>query len=268
MLNLLKMDLRRMFRGKSVYIFFGILVFITVFTFSLLFIIQDPEMQEFLTEHGMVITAESGNLKAVLNTKSLIQVYHQTNVSGGLLPVLAGILAVLFVCMDFDSGFIKNILSVHENKWNYILSKSFCLYVVNFFLIALTFLISLGLNVICRGFFSYGSGRDILFYILSIWMVVNGFTTLALVICVISRSKAAGITGAFLLGGGIIVMVLYSLLQIFGGEKIMNYTLYLNLAYCPMEYSGLSDLRPMIVGLVFCVIYMVIGKVVLAKKDI
>lgn len=48
----------------------------------------------------------------------------------------------------------------------------------------------------------------------------------------------------------------------------MNYTLYMNLAECPLGYDGLSTLRPVIVGAVFCIIYAAAGKVILSKKDI
>lgn len=268
MLNLLRMDLRRMFRGKGVYICLGILMFTTVFTYLLMFSIQDPGMREFLTDHGITVTATSGNIEHSLNSTSLIELYHQTNVSGGLLPVIAGILAALFICIDFDSGFIKNILAVHENKWDYVLSKSFCLYLANIFFVAVTFLVATGLNAACKGFFSYNAGKDILFYLFSIWMLANGISTLILMICMISRSKAVAIGSAFVLGSGVLVMLIYSVLGLFGSGEIMNYTLYRNLVFCPMKYSGLASLRPIIVSLVFGIIYMVAGKVILAKKDI
>ncbi|MFQ7551209.1 MAG: hypothetical protein ACLRMZ_13900 [Blautia marasmi] len=70
MLNLLRMDLRRMFRGKGLYICLGVLMFTTVFTFMLMYVIQDPEMRQFLIKHGMTITA-SGNIKESLNLHPL-----------------------------------------------------------------------------------------------------------------------------------------------------------------------------------------------------
>ena len=235
MLNLLRMDLRRMFRGKAAYVCLGILVFTTVFTYTLMYLIQDPGMREFLIKHGMTITATSGNIKESLNSTSLVELFHQTNVSGGLLPVISGTLAALFICTDFDSGFIKNILSVHENKWDYILSKSACLFLVNLFFITVTFLTALGLNAVLGGFFFYNKAVDMLFYVFCIWMVV---------------------------------LLVSSLLNLFGAGEIMNYTLYMNLAGCPLGYDGLSALRPVIVGAVFCVIYAAAGKVILTKKDV
>ena len=80
MLNLLRMDLRRMFRGKGLYICLGVLMFTTVFTFMLMYVIQDPEMRQFLINHGMTITATSGNIKKSLNSTTLVELFHQTNV--------------------------------------------------------------------------------------------------------------------------------------------------------------------------------------------
>lgn len=268
MLNLLRMDLRRMFRGKAAYVCLGILVFTTVFTYTLMYVIQDPGMREFLIKHGMTITATSGNIKESLNSTSLVELFHQTNVSGGLLPVISGTVAALFICTDFDSGFIKNIRSVHENKWDYILSKGACLFLVNLFFIAVTFLTALGLNAVFGGFFFYNKAVDMLFYVFCIWMVSNGFSALILMICMITRSKAAGVAGAFILCSGLVVLLVSSLLNLFGAGEIMNYTLYMNLAECPLGYDGLSTLRPVIVGAVFCIIYAAAGKVILSKKDI
>lgn len=268
MLNLLRMDLRRIFRGKGFYICLGILAFTTIFTFALLYILQNPAIRDILIKYGMTVTSSSGEIEDALSTTSLINLFHQTNISGGLLPVITGILATIFICTDFDSGFIKNILAVHVNKWDYIISKIVSLFLVNLMYLAVTFLTCVFLNVICGNFFTYSSAGDILFYLGSIWMITNAFSTLILLVCMITRNKAAGITAAFILGSGLIVILVSSLLGLFNANEIMNYTLYMNLAECPQSYDGLVTLRPIIVSVIFGIIYTTAGKLVLAKKDI
>lgn len=268
MLNLLRMDLRHMFRSRAFYICFGLLSLTCIITFIIFFMITDPEMQKLLTEHGFTITAASGDIKDAMGTTSLINLFHQTNISGGFLPVVSGILMSLYICTDFDSGFIKNILAIHENKWSYILSKMTCFSIVNLTFLAGTFLIVLGFNAALGNLFFYSSAADTLFYLFNIWMITNGFCALTLLVCIITRSKAAGITAAFVLCSGLIVLIVNAILTLFKANEIMNYTLYINLSSCPFSYTEPSNLRGIIVGLSFTVLYTVLGKLILAKKDI
>lgn len=270
MLNLLRMDLRRMFRSKSLYICFGFLVFTSVFVFAAMYTVSNPEIQKALENLGFMVTTSVGSPQEIqeLTAASLLDLFHQTNLSGGGVPVMTGIVMILFVCTDFDSGFIKNILAVHENKWSYTISKMLCSFIVNLFCIAGTFAIALGLNAVTGGFFSYPNIGDVLFYLFSAWMLSNAFSTLLLLVCMITRSKAAGITAAFITCSGLIVVILNTLLGFFKANGIMNYTLYMNLNTCPFKYDGLASLRPIIVSLVFIILYGTAAKVILAKKDI
>lgn len=268
MLNLLRMNLRHLFRSKSIYVCFGILAFTTLLTFGIFYVLSNPDIQKLLLEHGATITATSGEVKEVLGTTSLLSLFHQTNISGGFFPVVTGILMSLFICTDFDSGFIKNIMAVHENKWNYTLSKMASISVINLIYLVGTYAIALALNLVFGSLFHYASVADTLFYLFCVWMITNGFCALILLVCMITRSKAAGAACAFILCSGLIVMLLQTLLGLFGAGEIMNYTLYMNLATCPLKYNGLVSLRPIIVSVVFIIIYTIISKLILSKKDI
>lgn len=268
MLNLIRMDLRHLYRSKSIYICFGILAFTSLLTFGIFFILSNPDIQKILLEHGATITATSGEVKEVLGTTSLLSLFHQTNISGGFFSVVTSILMSLFICTDFDSGFIKNIIAVHENKWDYILSKMTSISIVNLIFLVGSYVLVLGLNLVFGSLFHYSNIVDTLFYLFCVWILANGFCALTLLVCMITRSKAAGAASAFIMSSGLIVMIVKTVLGLFGAGEIMDYTLYLNLATCPLKYKGPESLRPIIVGVVFLIIYTVISKLVLAKKDI
>lgn len=268
MLNLLRMDLYRIFRSKSLYICIGALVLANVLTFGLLLILSDPSTIDMLVKIGAEIKGDTAAMQTTLSGLSILELYRQATVGGGFFAVVTGILAALFVCMDFDSGFIKNIMAVHENKWDYILSKSVCFCIINFLYLAVTFVITWLLNLIAGGFFSYSSAGDILFYLFAAWMLINGFSGLILLICIVTRSKAAGVAGAICLSSGLIVTIISTVLSLFGLQWIMDNTLYMNLATLSSSFDGTYSLRPVITGVVFFVIYIVISKIVLSKKDI
>lgn len=268
MLNLLRMDLYRIFRNKSFYICFGILAFVNILTFLILFVITNPVTRDFILQYGAELTSDAADIESTLANTTILEVFRQGTVGGGFLSVTTGILGALFICMDFESGFIKNIMAAHENKWDYILSKAAVTAVMNFLYLAGTFLITLLLNVLSGGFFAYSLPVDVLFYLFSAWMVVNGFSALTLLICMVTRSKAAGVAGAICLNSGLIVMIISTAFSLFGLQWIFDYSLYMTLASLPSAFQGDYCLRTIVTGAGFFVLYTVASQIVLAKKDI
>lgn len=270
MLNLLRMDIRRMFRSKSFYVCLIILCATTVFTFGLMYLMSSPAIMELAVQNNWpiaVLYEDPADIESILGI-DFLDMFHQTNISGGMLPLITAILASLFLCVEFDGGFIKNIMASHENKWDYILSKAITFSLVNLVCLAATFLLELLMNLATGSIFPYLPLQDTLLYLLSVWMIVNAFCALLLLIVMITRSVAAGIAGSIFLCSGLFVMILNSILGLFGLNGIMNYTLYMNMAGCPMEFKGLGDFRGLIVGAAFLILYTVISKLVLSRKDI
>ena len=268
MLNLLRTDLYRVFRSKSFYICFGILVFINIVTFGILFIITNPSTRDLILQFGAELSADASDIESSLANTTILEIFRQGTVSGGFLSVTTGVFGALFICMDFESGFIKNIMAAHENKWDYVLGKTGTFCIVNFLYLLGTLLVTLLLNIISGGFFAYSGLEDILYYLFSAWFIVNAFSALIMLICMITRSKAAGVAGAICLNSGLVVMILSSVFGLFGLGWIFDYSLYLTLASLPSAFQGEYGLRPFITGAAFFVLYTVISEIVLAKKDI
>lgn len=268
MLNLLRMDLYRIVHSKSFYICFGALILCNFMTFGILLLLTNPTLRDLVMQYGAELSAGSDQIKEALSTASILEVYRQGTIGGGLFSVSTGILASLFTCTDFDCGFIKNIMAAHENKWDYILSKMCSLILINLLYLVGSFITLLPLNLISGGVFAWSSTADILFYLFSAWMVTNGLSALTMLICIVTRSKAAGIAGAICLNGGLIVMILNALLGLFGLQWLTKYSLYVNLASLPSSFEGNYSLQACITGLVFLVIYTVISKIVLTRRDI
>ena len=270
MLNLLRMDLRHMLKSKSFYICLGILIVTTLFTFILFSVLVNPELLQIAIDNDFAIIRgySTNDIKESFGDLDMLNLFHQGNISGGILVTMTGIITTLFVCSDFKNGFIKNILAAHENKWNYILSKMLVISIINFFYIAFTFLLSLFANAVTGNYFIYNNFNDTFLYIITIWMLCNGLCSLVLFICIAKRSEGAGIGGAIIFGSGLAMMILNLLLSIFDLESILDYTLYYNLSYAPFTYSKIADFRGLIVAVIFVVFYTSISKVILSKTDI
>lgn len=270
MLNLLRMDIRRMLRSKSFYVCLIILCATTIFTFGFMYLIINPTIMEMAIENNWPIAVlyEDPSDMAAFSGTDFLTLFHQTNISGGMLPLTTAILSSLFLCLEFNSGFIKNIMASHENKWEYILSKTVTFSMVNLVYLGLTFVLALVLNLVSGSYFRINPLPDTLFYLASIWMVTNAFCALLMLIVMITRSVAASVAGSIFLCSGLVVMIANGLLGIFRLNGFLNYTLYMNLTNCPYAYTQPRDLRALAAGAAFLVIYTAASKLVLQKKDI
>lgn len=268
MLNLLRMDFYRIFRNKSFYVCFGLLIFANLLTFGTLYLISNPSARSLFLELGGQVTGDPDALAASLSNTTILELYRQGTVGAGFFGVTTGVLAALFVCADFDSGFIKNIMAAHENKWDYIMSKTACLCSVNLLYLTANFGVVLIVNMICKNFFKASEPADVLFYMFAAWLLVNAFSALTILACVVTRRLAAGVAWAICVNSGLVIVILSSGLNIFGLSWITDNSIYMNLSALPAVFHGTYGLRPVITGIIFFVIYSVISKLVLDKKDI
>jgi ABC-2 type transport system permease protein len=268
MLNLLRMNLYHLFRSKTFYICFAILVSVNLLAFGILYALADPGFRSFIIQAGGSVSGDFQELENTLSSASILELFNQGSMAGGSFAFTVGILASLITYVDFESGFIKNLLSIHVNKWDYILGKicSFCF--INLIYMAGSFLVVALCNFLAGNFFIYDSLKEILFYLLSAWMVCNGFSALILLIAVLTRNKAACILSAVFLNGGLVVMIIRTLLGLFNLQHLTDFTLYMNLVSLPMNYTGISSWRPFIIGLGFMIFYTILSKIILAQKDI
>lgn len=270
MFNLLRMDLRRLLRSKGLYICLGILSVIAIVSYFLIYIFANPNLLAYAIENDWAMVREMSvdMLKEEFGNMSLNALYHSNNISGGILVTTTAIVLTLFVGIDFKGGFIKNILSSHENKWDYILSKTITMGILNLVNILVTYLIYVMLNAVSGNYYIYNSAMDILLYILTTWMICNGLSALILLICIVTRSEGAGIGASIVICSGLVVVVLNSLLSLFDLNGLIQYTLFGNLIAIPSTFSGLEDYYGLLIGVIFTIIYVVFSKVVLTKKDI
>lgn len=268
MLNQLRMDLYRMLRSTSYYVCIGILLLGTLLSYGLAYLMANPDWLQMAAEKGMAIgeLAKEPSLDQFTNM-SFLELFHSTNISGGMLPVVTGILLALYVCTEFDHGFIKNIMSAYRNRWSYLLSKTISQSLVNLAFLLITFFFTMLLNLITGSPFVNSSPTDTLFYLLSVWMICNGFSALVLLICMVTRSKAAGTTGALLFCSGMVTMLLRGILSLMGFQDIMNYSLYWNLSSCPLSYHQASDYTGLIMGIIFTLVYTLISGYITCRKD-
>lgn len=268
MFNLLSMDLYRVKRSKSVYVCFLLLMAATVLAYGMMWLLGTPQGQEIALRIGMIIPEETAEAGSILDGIDSLGFFRQICLDGGMYNVTFGIWVMLFVCADFQRGFIKNIMALHQNRWNYIGSKIMTAWIVDGCYLVLHLLFALLMNRLFDDLTPYAGWKDILFYLSWVWFVTAAFAALIILICVLTRSVEAGSLAAVLLGGGPVVMVLYRVLNMFHLGDWLEYSIYMTCAMGPQKYTSVKNLYVYAVGFGFLLLYTLLAGIVLKKKDI
>lgn len=270
MFNLLRMDLYRLKRSRSVYVCFGVLVLMTIATVGMIWLTETPQGQqialklEIMTEQQVQQEAARSDL-AGMNTQ---QLFRQMGLNGGTYSCVFGIWLMLFVCMDYQSGFIKTIMVSHQNRWNYVGSRILTAGIVNMIYLALQYVIVLALNRIFALQAADASFPEILFYAGWSWLVTTAFAALIILVCILSKSVAAGALAVVFFGTGTFVMPLYFLLRVIGIGEWTKYTIYRMLSEGPDRYISVKDLYVYAAGAVLVAFYAAMAGIVLKRQDI
>lgn len=268
MFNLLRMDLYRAKRGRSVYVVFGILLLISVVLFGMLWLLATPEGQKTALRLGMLSPGETEEYTALLDGEDVLGLFRQTCLDSGMYNTLFGIWFMLFICADFQNGFIKNIMALHQNRWKYAGSKLFTAGIVSACFLGGHLAFTLLLNGLFGNMVSGSGLSETMFYLGYAWLLTMAFAALVLLSCVLFRSVAAGTLTAVLLGSGVLVTILHRVCGMLHMNGWLSYTIYLSMAMGPKQYTSVKDLYVYAVGAGFLTVYTVAAGIILKKRDI
>lgn len=278
MLNLLRMDLYRMLRSKSTYVCLACLLATIIVCYGMLWLVGTQQGQQVALSIGMFgeeDVEEAGGMQAmyaelsgVLDGVDTLVMLRQSDMNGGMHSLVFGVWIILFVCMDYQSGFIKNIMALHKNRWSYVGSKVLTAGLLNLVWLVLQLGFTILLNFLFGNMVPYTRVGSLLFYLSWVWLLTTAFAAMMILVSIWTRSVAAGALTAVLIGGGAIQMMLYGILNNFHAADWMKYTLYLSIQQGPGSYTSPADLYVYGVGAGFMILYTVIAGLVLRRQDI
>jgi|GEM_PF-1292939 len=272
MLNLLKMDLRRLFRGKLLYILIGVLTSIVLSI--------------------VILSDSSANLTSLLGTAAPVEGagmrfmgagvssgdpaagagmdFMGAGMGVGAIYGLLGLVAMLFICNDYSTGFAKNIFSIHTNKRHYFASKLLTMMVASGILLAVYVAETVIVGALIGRSMAVDSVFGIVLFLLQKWLISGAFAAIYIFISVLTRNKAIGSVAAFLIGTGGLVMGLQLFFGVVGidGSIITESTIHgaSGLIYADSDFP--SMLRMLLTGAAWTALYGWLSVKVLQKKDV
>lgn len=281
MLNIIKMDLYRMFKTKSMYVIWIVLAAILLITTSLcktdyeLLTEKDAMKQEQVTEPtvdninvGMMVT-----LPTEPGEKVTVYDIFFANSQGKLYALLLVIFTVLFSTADISSGYIKNIGGQVRNRGTLISSRAIALAVFTVLTMAGAFLFQAAANGIFFGELEWGNTKAILSYFVAELALHYALVLICMAIAIILKNNVISMVIAVCLSMNVMTIVygmINSAIQKIGIQnfQIYKYTITGKLSLLPMNPSGNECLAAFGVAMVFIVIMISVSSVVFQKRDI
>ncbi len=252
MKNLLKMDLYRLFRRKTLYI---MMVAMSAMTLSMLFL-ADPA------------TLSISSILGVMNGVSMDNFMSAAN-GLGLVYTLMCIMLSFFVCDDFSSGFAKNVFTVHSKKFDYISGKIISMMVASAVLMLLSLVESVVFCIISG--ISMGSIGGIIVFWIEKWLLTAPFAAAILFLSLWVRNKGLGFLFACLLGTGGLVMGVewaFEALHFPYANQVLSWTMYGASTVPSLTLSFGGVLHIILAAVIWVVFYSVLSAVVLKRKDV
>lgn len=283
MLNMIRMELYRMFKTKSLYVIWLVLAAGIIFTTGLsademktYTMEEKQEMYEYATGQQKSDTVNLG-MDVTVPTKpgdtvSVFDLFYG-NIKGKFLALFMVIFAVLYSTADMTSGFIKNIAGQVRDRRGLVFAKGVSLFVYT----VLTMLIFTGIQTISNALFFdelvFGPVKEFLQYA-GIQTLLH-FALLIIVMCIaiVLRNNVISMMLSVCLCMNVLV-IFYSFLDNLIAKAhiknfhVLEYTVTGNISFLETNVTAKMAVTALAVSIAFVIVMIEVCSTVFKKRDI
>ncbi|MGR5617586.1 ABC transporter permease [Mediterraneibacter gnavus] len=283
MLNMIRMELYRMFKTKSLYVIWLVLAAGILFTTGLsademktYTMEEKQEMYEYATGQQKSDTVNLG-MDVTVPTKpgdtvSVFDLFYG-NIKGKFLVLFMVIFAVLYSTADMTSGFIKNIAGQVRDRRGLVFAKGVSLFVYT----VLTMLIFTGIQTISNALFFdelvFGPVKEFLQYA-GIQTLLH-FALLIIVMCIaiVLRNNVISMMLSVCLCMNVLV-IFYSFLDNLIAKAhiknfhVLEYTVTGNISFLETNVTAKMAVTALAVSIAFVIVMIEVCSTVFKKRDI
>ena len=283
MLNMIRMELYRMFKTKSLYVIWLVLAAGILFTTGLsademktYTMEEKQEMYEYATGQQKSDTVNLG-MDVTVPTKpgdtvSVFDLFYG-NIKGKFLALFMVIFAVLYSTADMTSGFIKNIAGQVRDRSGLVFAKGVSLFVYT----VLTMLIFTGIQTISNALFFdelvFGPVKEFLQYA-GIQTLLH-FALLIIVMCIaiVLRNNVISMMLSVCLCMNVLV-IFYSFLDNLIAKAhiknfhVLEYTVTGNISFLETNVTAKMAVTALAVSIAFVIVMIEVCSTVFKKRDI
>ena len=283
MLNMIRMELYRMFKTKSMYVIWLVLAVGILFTTGLsademktYTMEEKQEMYEYATGQRESETVNLG-MDVTVPTKpgdtvSVFDLFYG-NIKGKFLALFMVIFAVLYSTADMTSGFVKNIAGQVRDRRGLVFAKGVSLFVYT----VLTMLIFTGIQTISNALFFdelvFGPVKEFLQYA-GIQTLLH-FALLIIVMCIaiVLRNNVISMMLSVCLCMNVLV-IFYSFLDNMIAKAhiknfhVLEYTVTGNISFLETNVTAKMAVTALAVSIAFIIVMIEVCSTVFKKRDI
>lgn len=287
MLNMIRMDLYRMFHTKSMYVIWVIMVSLLFLTTSLEKTDYDiinnenvvQEEQNVQQEQTDELTGDNINLGLNVNLptnpgeKITVQDVFFANSQGKFYALLMVIFTVIFSTADINSGYIKHIGGQVQKRGKLVISKAVALAFYTIITFIGVLLIQAVVNIIVFKYLEWGDFKTTLSYFLTQLALHYAFVLICMAIAIIIKNNVISMVITICLTMNI-MSVVYGLIDNairkigINNFEIYRYTITGKMALLSMKPSGNDVIGALYVVIVFIIVVLSLSSYVFQKRDI
>lgn len=283
MLNMIRMELYRMFKTKSLYVIWLVLAARILFTTGLsademktYTMEEKQEMYEYATGQQKSDTVNLG-MDVTVPTKpgdtvSVFDLFYG-NIKGKFLALFMVIFAVLYSTADMTSGFIKNIAGQVRDRRRLVFAKGVSLFVYT----VLTMLIFTGIQTVSNALFFdefvFGPVKEFLQYAGIQTLLHFAFLMIVMCIAIVLRNNVISMMLSVCLCMNVLV-IFYSFLDNLIAKAhiknfhVLEYTVTGNISFLETNVTAKMAVTALAVSIAFIIVMIEVCSTVFKKRDI
>jgi len=283
MLNMIRMELYRMFKTKSLYVIWLVLAAGILFTTGLsademktYTMEEKQEMYEYATGQQKSDTVNLG-MDVTVPTKpgdtvSVFDLFYG-NIKGKFLALFMVIFAVLYSTADMTSGFIKNIAGQVRDRRRLVFAKGVSLFVYT----VLTMLIFTGIQTVSNALFFdefvFGPVKEFLQYAGIQTLLHFAFLMIVMCIAIVLRNNVISMMLSVCLCMNVLV-IFYSFLDNLIAKAhiknfhVLEYTVTGNISFLETNVTAKMAVTALAVSIAFVIVMIEVCSTVFKKRDI
>lgn len=283
MLNMIRMELYRMFKTKSMYVIWLVLAVGILFTTGLsademktYTMEEKQEMYEYATGQQKSDTVNLG-MDVTVPTKpgdtvSVFDLFYG-NIKGKFLALFMVIFAVLYSTADMTSGFVKNIAGQVRDRRRLVFAKGVSLFVYT----VLTMLIFTGIQTVSNALFFdefvFGPVKEFLQYAGIQTLLHFAFLMIVMCIAIVLRNNVISMMLSVCLCMNVLV-IFYSFLDNLIAKAhiknfhVLEYTVTGNISFLETNVTAKMAVTALAVSIAFIIVMIEVCSTVFKKRDI
>lgn len=280
MLNMIRMELYRMFKSKSLYVIWAVMIFMVILTaVDMKGYMNDTKLQEVYkaseelqenstTNIGMVVSVPADS-----EEEADVFSFLYGNIQGKFIALLIVIFVVIYTLADINSGYIKNIAGQVAKRQNLVLAKVVTIFTYVVLTMGLLVVVQSLSNQMVFGYLEMGPVKELLMYMGTQILLHFALALVCMAVAVLTRSSLLTMIISVCLCMNLQV-ILYGLLDRLiekaGVEDFttLKYTLTGKIAMLPMDITGSEAGKAVLAAVVFGGIAVALGSYVFKKRDI